>query len=155
MANKHRKVWKMVSRKPLSRKQTQPKGKTLSWKPNQIFLWPESVLRWPESVFRWPTFLMANKHRKVWKVISQKVNSENKHGLNVFRILMYKFLDQGFFEEWFNSNGWIFYCANQHDRFGFTIAAKWCQKRSPKDQWFSNEVRGTEIKFSTCNNNRV
>jgi hypothetical protein len=26
------------SRKPLSGKQTQPKGKTLSWKPNQIFL---------------------------------------------------------------------------------------------------------------------
>jgi hypothetical protein len=24
---------------------------------------------WLESVFRWPTFLMANKHRKVWKVI--------------------------------------------------------------------------------------
>jgi hypothetical protein len=35
----------------------------------------ESVFRWPESVFRWPTFLMANKHRKVWKVVSQKVNS--------------------------------------------------------------------------------
>jgi hypothetical protein len=27
MANKHRKVWKVVSRKPLSGKQTQPKGK--------------------------------------------------------------------------------------------------------------------------------
>jgi len=27
MANKHRKVWKVVSRKPLSEKQTQPKGK--------------------------------------------------------------------------------------------------------------------------------
>jgi len=72
------------------------KGKTLSWKLNQIFLWlesvfrwsdsvfrwPESVLRWlesvlhwPESVFRLPTFLMANKHRKVWKVVSRKVNS--------------------------------------------------------------------------------
>jgi hypothetical protein len=38
MANKHRKVWKVVSRKPLSGKQTQPKGKTLSWKLNQIFL---------------------------------------------------------------------------------------------------------------------
>jgi len=37
MANKHRKVWKVVSRKPLSGKQTQPKGKTFSWKPNQIF----------------------------------------------------------------------------------------------------------------------
>jgi len=65
MANKHRKVWKVISRKPLSGKQTQPKGKTFSWKPNQIFLWPESV-------FRWPTFLMANKHRKVWKVVSRK-----------------------------------------------------------------------------------
>jgi hypothetical protein len=38
MANKHRKDWKVVSRKPLFRKQTQPKEKTLSWKPNQIFL---------------------------------------------------------------------------------------------------------------------
>jgi hypothetical protein len=38
MANKHRKVWKVVSGKPLSRKQTQPKGKILSWKLNQIFL---------------------------------------------------------------------------------------------------------------------
>jgi hypothetical protein len=38
MANKHRKVWKAISRKSLSGKQTQPKGKTLSWKPNQIFL---------------------------------------------------------------------------------------------------------------------
>jgi hypothetical protein len=36
--NKHKKVWKVVSRKPLSGKQTQPKGKTLSWKLNQIFL---------------------------------------------------------------------------------------------------------------------
>jgi hypothetical protein len=25
--------------------------------------------------FRWPIFLMANKHRKVWKVVSRKVNS--------------------------------------------------------------------------------
>ena len=39
MANKHRKVWKVVSRKSLSGKQTQPKGKTLSWKPNQIFFY--------------------------------------------------------------------------------------------------------------------
>jgi hypothetical protein len=30
---------------------------------------------WPESVFRWLTFLMANKHKKVWKVVSRKVNS--------------------------------------------------------------------------------
>jgi len=30
MANKHRKVWKVVSRKPLSGKQTQPKEKTFS-----------------------------------------------------------------------------------------------------------------------------
>jgi hypothetical protein len=27
MANKHKKVWKVISRKPLSGKQTQPKGK--------------------------------------------------------------------------------------------------------------------------------
>jgi len=38
MANKYRKVWKVISRKPLSGKQTEPKGKTLSWKPNQIFI---------------------------------------------------------------------------------------------------------------------
>ena len=30
------KVWKMISRKPLSGKQTQSKGKTLSWKQNQV-----------------------------------------------------------------------------------------------------------------------
>ena len=58
---------------------TQIFRKTFSWKPSQIFLWlesvfrwPESVFRWPESVFRWPTFRKANKHRKVWKVISGK-----------------------------------------------------------------------------------
>ena len=77
-ANKHRKVSKMVSRKPLSGKQTQSKGKIFSWKPNQIFLWLENVFRWPESVFRWPTFIMVNKHRKVWKVISRKVNSRKQ-----------------------------------------------------------------------------
>jgi hypothetical protein len=38
----------------------------------------ESVLRWPESILRWPTFLMTNKHRKVWKMISRKVNSEKQ-----------------------------------------------------------------------------
>jgi hypothetical protein len=37
MANKYMKVWKVVSGKPLSEKQTQPKGKTLFWKPSQIF----------------------------------------------------------------------------------------------------------------------
>ena len=42
--------------------------KILSWKPSQIFL----LL---ESVFHWPTFLMANKHKKVWKVISRKTNT--------------------------------------------------------------------------------
>jgi len=71
------------------RKTNTAKGKILSWKLNKIFLWPESVfrwpesvlrwlesvLRWPESVLRWPTFLMTNKHRKVWKVVSRKVNS--------------------------------------------------------------------------------
>jgi len=71
MTNKHMKVWKVISRKPLSRKQTQPKGKIFFWKPNQIFLWLENIFRWLKSVFRWPTFLMANKHKKVWKVISR------------------------------------------------------------------------------------
>ena len=79
MVNKHRKVWKMIFRKPLSGKQTQPKGKTLSWKLNQIFLWLESI-------FRWPTFLMTNKHRKVWKVISWKVNSGKQRWLYSYSI---------------------------------------------------------------------
>jgi hypothetical protein len=34
--------------------------------------------RWPESVFCWPTFLITNKYRKVWKIISQKVNSRKQ-----------------------------------------------------------------------------
>jgi hypothetical protein len=38
----------------------------------KYFYWLESVFRWPESVFPWPTFSMANKHRKVWKMISGK-----------------------------------------------------------------------------------
>ena len=76
MANKHKKVWKVISRKTNT-----AKGKTFSWKPNHIFYWLKltrkyfpyynfSVFRWPESVFRWPTFLMTNKHRKVWKMVS-------------------------------------------------------------------------------------
>jgi hypothetical protein len=40
----------------------------------KCFRWLENIFRWPESVFRWPTFLMANKYRKVWKVISRKMN---------------------------------------------------------------------------------
>ena len=40
----------------------QNKRKTLSWKPSQNFLWLGSV-------FCWPTFLMTNKHMKVWKVV--------------------------------------------------------------------------------------
>ena len=45
-----------------------------------VFRWPESIFvdwkvffRWLESVFRLLTFLMANKHRKVWKVVFRKV----------------------------------------------------------------------------------
>jgi hypothetical protein len=34
--------------------------------------------RWLESVFRWPTFLMANKHMKVWKVIFRKLFSRKQ-----------------------------------------------------------------------------
>ena len=34
MANKHKKVWKVISRKTNT-----AKGKTLSWKPNHIFYW--------------------------------------------------------------------------------------------------------------------
>jgi len=85
MANKHMKVWKVFSRKSLSGKQTQLKGKTFFWKPSQIFLWlksvfrlPESVFLWPGSVFRWPPFLMANKHKKVWKVVSRKLLSRKQ-----------------------------------------------------------------------------
>ena len=66
--------WKVFS--------AQNKRKTLFWKSSQIFLWHESVLRWPESVFRWPTFLTANKHRKVWKVIFENHFPENKRTLN-------------------------------------------------------------------------
>jgi len=52
----------------------------LEIKPNfsltgKCFPLTEKCFRWPESVFRWPTFLMANKHRKVWKVVSRKMNS--------------------------------------------------------------------------------
>jgi len=38
--------------------------------------------RWLENVFRWPTFLMANKYRKVRKIISRKVNSEKQTWLS-------------------------------------------------------------------------
>jgi predicted Fe-S protein YdhL (DUF1289 family) len=40
----------------------------------KCFSLTEKCFRWPESVFHWLTFLMANKHRKVWKMIFQKVN---------------------------------------------------------------------------------
>jgi len=69
---------------------TKPNSKSVSVPlTEKCFRWLESVFRWPKSVsvdwkvfsvdrksvFRWPTFLMANKHRKVWKVVSRKVNS--------------------------------------------------------------------------------
>jgi len=47
MANKYRKVWKVVSWKPLFEKQTKLKEKIFFWKLNQIFLWLESVSCWP------------------------------------------------------------------------------------------------------------
>jgi hypothetical protein len=50
MANKHRKIWKVVSRKPLSGKQTQPKRKTLFWKSNQILF------------FDWKVFSLTGKY---------------------------------------------------------------------------------------------
>jgi len=91
MANKHMKVWKVVSRKPLSGKQTQPKEKILSWKPSKIFLWLENVFRWPENIFLWlesifcwsesifclPSFLIANKHKKIWNVFWSICKSTN------------------------------------------------------------------------------
>jgi hypothetical protein len=33
--------------------------------------------------FRWPTFLMANKHRKVWKIVFWKLLFGNKYGLEL------------------------------------------------------------------------
>jgi len=96
MANKHRKVWKVESGFPETTLRKTNTAKTentfLETKLNfsltvfpltgkcfsltgKCFCWLESVFRWPESVFRWPTFLMANKHRKVWKVVPRKVNS--------------------------------------------------------------------------------
>jgi len=55
----------------------------LKTKPNfsltgKCFPLTEKCFRWSESVFCWPTFLMANKHRKVWKVIFRKVNSRKQ-----------------------------------------------------------------------------
>ena len=74
LANKHKKVWKVISRKPLSGKQTQLKGKHFSENQVKIFFnW-----NWPESIFRWPTFLMTNKHRKVWKIVSRKLLSRKQ-----------------------------------------------------------------------------
>jgi hypothetical protein len=52
----------------------------------KCFRWLESVFRWPESVFRWPTFLMPNKHRKVWKVVSRKVNSGKQTWPKLFHV---------------------------------------------------------------------
>ena len=49
--------------------------KTLSCKPSQI-----SLLL--ESVFYWPTFLMVNKYKKVWKVISRKTNTAKRKTLS-------------------------------------------------------------------------
>jgi len=47
MANKHRKVWKVVSRKLLSGKQTQPKGKTLSGNQTKFFFdWKVYFVDW-------------------------------------------------------------------------------------------------------------
>jgi hypothetical protein len=52
MANKHKKFWKVISRKPLSGKQTQSKGKTLSWKPNQNFFLTGKYFLLTEKYFR-------------------------------------------------------------------------------------------------------
>jgi len=50
-------------------------GKHFPEKPSQIFLWLESV-------FRWPNFLMAYKHRKVWKVVSRKQTQSKEKTLS-------------------------------------------------------------------------
>jgi hypothetical protein len=51
----------VVSRKPLSGKQTRPKGKTLSWKLNQIFLSLESVsVDWKVFPLTGKCFLLTN-----------------------------------------------------------------------------------------------
>jgi len=63
----------------------QNKRKTLFWKPSQIFLWLESV-------FRWSIFLMINKHRKVWKMVSRKLffakQTEPKSFLNFYTFFL-------------------------------------------------------------------
>jgi hypothetical protein len=58
---------------------TKRKNTFLETKPNfsltgKCFPLTRKCFRWLESVFRWPTFLMVNKHRKVWKVVFRKVN---------------------------------------------------------------------------------
>jgi hypothetical protein len=38
----------------------------------KCFSLTESVFRWLKNIFCWPPFLMTNKHRKVWKLLSEK-----------------------------------------------------------------------------------
>jgi hypothetical protein len=55
----------VISRKPLSGKQTQPKKENTFLKTKSNFFWLGNIFCWPESVFHWPAFLMVNKYRKV------------------------------------------------------------------------------------------
>ena len=73
------------------RKTNTAKGKTLSWKPSQIFLWLESVFRWLESVFRWSIFLMTNKHRKIWKIVSRKLFSRKQTWQRLSQMYLFLF----------------------------------------------------------------
>ena len=75
------------SRKPLSGKQTQSKGKTLSWSNYTGKCFPLTGKCFPLTgkcfsltgkYFLLPTFLIANKYRKVWKVISRKLLSRKQ-----------------------------------------------------------------------------
>jgi len=66
--------------------------------------------RWPESVFRWPIFLIANKHKKVWKIISWKL---------LFRVIEYFPLEifNGYFPSvlWLEITNEICYLTNSVD----------------------------------------
>jgi len=64
--------------------------------------------RWLESVFRWSTFLMANKHRKVWKMVSRKVNSGKQTWLFCFACfnLFFSWLSLLIISFWMNMSWW-------------------------------------------------
>ena len=52
--------------------------KTNTTKRENTFLETKPNFSLTGKCFRWPTFLMTNKHRKVWKVVFQKLLFSNK-----------------------------------------------------------------------------